>query len=81
MCRVKIFRLARIEICKKRVTSVPNATEISHNSCLEAADQSQISGCLVASEHCLPTAADERWHSLRRPYSTVAVNSLSVLQK
>ena len=32
----------------------------------------------VASGHSLPIAADEGWHSLKRPYRTVAVNSWSV---
>ena len=55
-----------------------NKTAIQHHSCLEDADQSRISGCLAASGSCMPSAADKGWHSLKRPYSTVAVNSLSV---
>ena len=43
-----------------------------------AADQSQVSGCLVTSRRCLPSAADEGWHSPKRTNSTVAVNSSSV---
>ena len=39
---------------------------------LEAADQSPMSGCLVASRRCLLSTADEGWHSQYRPYSTVA---------
>ena len=46
--KVKGFRLAGIEICNKRVSSVPNKTTSSHSSC-----------CLVASGRCLPIAADE----------------------
>ena len=37
---VKGFHLAGIKICSKRVSSVPNKIAISHNSCLEAAEQS-----------------------------------------
>ena len=43
---------------------------------LEAADQSPLSGCLVASGHYyiyLPSAADEGWHFLKRLYSTVVL--------
>ena len=43
-----------------------------------AADQLQVSGCLVTSRCCLPSAADEEWHSSKRPNSTTAVNSLPV---
>ena len=53
----------------------PNKTAIEHHSCLEGADQLWISGCFVASGSCMPSAADEVWHSPKRPYSTVAVNS------
>ena len=37
-------------------------------------DQSRTSGCLVISGRCWPSAADEEWHSPKRPYSTLAVN-------
>ena len=33
---------------------------------------------VVMLESCMPSAADEGWHSPKRPYSTVAVNSLWV---
>ena len=39
---------------------------------LEVADQLQMSGCLAASRHCQPSAADEEWQSPKRPSSTVA---------
>ena len=35
----------------------------------------RISGYLAASGSCMPSAADKGWHFLKRPYSTVAVNS------
>ena len=31
-----------------------------------------ISGCLAASGSCMPSAADEGWHSSKRPYSTAS---------
>ena len=40
-------------------------------------NQSWISGCLVASGRCLPSAADKGWHSPKRPYGTLAVNSFT----
>ena len=55
--------------------------DISHekryksSASLEDADQSRISGCLAASGSCMPSAADEGWHSPKKPYSTVAVNT------
>ena len=33
-----------------------------------------MNGCVVASGCCMPSAADEEWHSTKRPYSTVAVH-------
>ena len=36
-----------------------------------------MSGCLVASGCCLPSASDEGGHSPKRPNSTVDVNSSS----
>ena len=33
---------------------------------------------VAASGSCMPSAADEGWHSPKRPYSTVAVNSSRV---
>ena len=32
---------------------------------------------MVAPERYLPSAADEGWHSLKRPYSTVAVQQFA----
>ena len=48
------------------------------NLSLEVVDQSQRRSCLVASGHCLPSAADEGWHSAKRPYSTVAVQQFVI---
>ena len=53
---------------KRRLTS---------HSASEVADQSQVSGCLVTSGRCWPSAADEEWYSPKRPSSTVAVNELN----
>ena len=39
----------------------------------EALTNHLISGFLVTSGHCKPSAADEVWYSLKRPSSTVAV--------
>ena len=33
-----------------------------------------MNGCVVASGCCMPSAADEEWHSTKRPYSTAAVH-------
>ena len=51
---------------KRRLTS---------HSASGVTDQSCTSGCLVTSGRCWPSAADEEWYSLKRPSSTVAVNS------
>ena len=47
----------------------------ANHSASEVTDQSRTSGCLVTSGRCWPSAADEEWHSPKRPSSTVTVNS------
>ena len=54
--------------------SMKDLARLSSHSASEVADQSHMSGCLVTSGHCWPSAADEEWYSLKRPSSTVAVN-------
>ena len=55
---------------KRRLTS---------HSASEVADQSQVSGRLVTSGRCWPSAADEEGYSPKRPSSTVAVYNNSEL--
>ena len=40
--------------------------------------QSLKGGCLVTPRRCLPSAADEEWYSLKRPYSTVVESNNSL---
>ena len=48
---------------------------------LKAASQSWMSGCLVASGRCLPSAAGKEFHSSIRHYSTVAVQLVNYIQR
>ena len=73
----QVFHCHCIHPCTNFTSVFRAKRRLPSHSASEVADQSQVSGCLVTSGRCWPSAADEEWYSPKRPSSTVAVNELN----